>query len=97
MARESPGGGYASWDEALLAVVDETIGYFLDEEGAALEDQTWGSRNTTAIRHPLSYGVPMLSGVLDMPAEQLPGAGSMPRVQSPTFGASECLGRLSGP
>lgn len=85
------GEGYATWDEALLTVVDETIGYFLDEEDAALEEKTWGARNTTAIRHPLSYGVPMLSGVLDMTAEQLPGAGSMPRVQSPTFGASERL------
>ncbi len=85
------GGGHSSWDEALLGVVDTLLDYFLDEPGASLEEKTWGARNTTAIRHPLSYGVPALSGVLDMPAEELPGASSMPRVQSSTFGASERL------
>ncbi len=85
------GGGHSTWNKALLAVVDRTLDYFLDESDSSLDEKTWGARNTTAIRHPLSYGVPALSGLLDMPAEQLPGGSSMPRVQSSTFGASERL------
>jgi penicillin amidase len=41
------------------------------------------------MRHPISRAVPQLAGLLDMPAVELPGDSNMPRVQSPTFGASE--------
>jgi penicillin amidase len=33
--------------------------------------------------------VPMLGPLLDMTTEELPGDSNMPRVQGPTFGASE--------
>ena len=33
--------------------------------------------------------MPLLSGLLDMPATAMPGDWSTPRVQSPVFGASE--------
>ena len=42
-----------------------------------------------AIRHPLSRAVPLLGRWLDMPAVALPGDNHMPRVQAPSFGASE--------
>jgi penicillin amidase len=41
------------------------------------------------IRHALSRAVPMLGPFLDLPPEELPGDSNMPRVQGPTFGASE--------
>ena len=42
------------------------------------------------MRHPLSAALPGFVGrwFLDMPAAGLPGDTRMPRVQSPTFGAS---------
>jgi penicillin amidase len=79
---------YDSWEELLLAEVDHVIDYFT-EDGANLGDHSWGKRNTARIRHPLSSALPILGKWLDMPAEPLPGDSNMPRVQSPTFGASE--------
>jgi penicillin amidase len=87
---------YSSWNQALLEVVDQTIESFGVKEGSELGDQTWGRRNTTRIQHPLSRAIPLLSRWLDMPARQLPGDSNMPRVQSPTAGASERLGVSPG-
>ena len=78
---------FESWDRQLLAAVDAVLDRFAEEEGS-LELRTWGERNTVAIRHPISLAVPLLSRWLDVPGQQLPGAGNMPRVQSPRFGAS---------
>jgi penicillin amidase len=60
-----------------------------DAQGSRLADRTWGERNTTRIQHPLSLAVPALGRWLDVPSHQLPGDQNMPRVQGPTFGASE--------
>ena len=79
---------YQSWDDQLLAAVDTTIDYF-EERYSQLADATWGARNTARIRHPLSQFIPGIGFLLDMPAEPLPGDANMPRVQTPTFGASE--------
>ena len=79
---------YRTWDEALLAAVDATLEYY-GEQGP-LADRTWGERNTTRIRHPLS-GIPFVGRWVDMPPRQLPGDENMPRVQGPGFGASERL------
>ncbi|MGB5815309.1 MAG: penicillin acylase family protein [Thermoanaerobaculia bacterium] len=79
---------YQSWDDQLLAVVDTTIEYY-EERYSHLAEATWGARNTARIRHPLSQFIPGVGFWLDMPAEPLPGDANMPRVQSPTFGASE--------
>ena len=81
---------YKSWDEKLLAAVDQQIGYY-GERGGALADRTWGERNTTRIGHPLSRAVPGAGRWLDVPARPLPGDEDMPRVQGPDFGASERL------
>jgi penicillin amidase len=80
---------HATWEKTLLAAVDATMEYFTNEIGPDPESWTWGNRNTSAIQHPLSRAVPQLSGWLDMPRMPLPGASLMPRVQGPTFGASE--------
>src|SRR5690606_7334966 len=54
-----------------------------------LAERTWGERNTARICHPLADAVPLLGRRLCMPADQLPGDGMMPRVQGPSFGASQ--------
>jgi penicillin amidase len=48
------------------------------------------------MRHPVSEALPVLARFLDMPAEPLPGDWSVPRVQSPGFGASERFGVAPG-
>jgi penicillin amidase len=78
---------YRSWDELFLAAADEVI-QTLTEGGRTLDSRTWGERNTTAIRHPLSRALPGSSRWLDMPALQLPGDQDMPRVQHPAHGAT---------
>jgi penicillin amidase len=82
--------GVESWDDHLLATVDEMLDYFL-EDGESLSARTWGQRNTVAVQHPLSLGVPFLGRWLDMPRLQLPGDNMMPRVQGVSAGASERL------
>jgi penicillin amidase len=41
------------------------------------------------MRHPLSQAIPFVGHWLDMPAQPLSGDSFMPRVQGPSFGASE--------
>jgi len=81
---------FATWDEQLLAAVDELLDEYADDAGeidfAAL---TWGARNTVRVGHPLSLAVPRLARWLDIPPRPLPGDSHMPRVQAPDFGASE--------
>lgn len=81
---------YQSWDEQLLAAVDQTTAFFT-EGGRELASRTWGERNTTAIQHPLSGAVPLAGRWLDVPARQLPGDENMPRFQGSDGGASERL------
>jgi penicillin G amidase len=80
---------YATWD-ALLADAakgtEETL-----TKNQPLSEARWGVRNRAAIRHPLAMAVPALSGVLNMTDYELPGDNHMPRVQSPSGGASERL------
>lgn len=55
-----------------------------------LDQRTWGERNTARICHPLAAALPKhVAPVLCMPAQPLPGDADMPRVQAPSFGASE--------
>ena len=79
---------FASWEalleDAAAQVRDELSGH------GPLEQRTWGERNTAKICHPLAGALPaMLKTALCMPADPLPGGGDMPRVQAPSFGASE--------
>jgi penicillin amidase len=79
---------FPSW-EALLRSSLDAVFVELAKTGPDLASRTWGERNTTLIQHPLSRAVPQLSSWLDMPREPLPGDNHMPRVQSPSAGASE--------
>jgi penicillin amidase len=79
---------YDDWQDALLAAADRVVSDLSATTGP-LADRTWGERNTLQMRHPLSRAMPLLSRWLDMPREVLPGESHMPRVQSPSSGASE--------
>jgi len=79
-------GGAEGWEAWLLARADETLASLT--EAGPLAARTWGERNTTAIRHPLSGAIPGAARFLDMPARQLPGDDHMPRVQHPSYGAT---------
>jgi penicillin amidase len=81
---------YASWDDLLVAAVDDTIAA-IEKSTTPLPQGTWGERNRARIRHPFSGSFPLLGRWLDLPADPLPGDHDMPRVQSPAFGASERL------
>jgi len=76
---------YATWQEQLLASVDEALAAM---PAGRLRDRTWGERNVTRIQHPMSRGVPFIGRWLDMPRQPLPGDTDMPRVQQPSWGAT---------
>ena len=79
---------FSSWDSLLLAAADAVI-TDVDQEGLTLAQATWGRRNTARICHPFGRMLPAwLGSWLNMPADQLPGDVNMPRIQTPTFGAS---------
>ncbi len=80
---------YADWN-ALLADAARQAGTELAEKGADLSRRTWGERNTAAICHPISRALPAFARPwLCMPADALPGDSNLPRVQGPSFGASQ--------
>src|SRR5690606_17692250 len=80
---------YASWDDLLMQSCDAALDE-LPDGGVDLSTCTWGQHNTTKIQHPLSMALPWASPWLDMPNEPLPGdSQNMPRIQSPTKGASQ--------
>ena len=77
-------GWLALFEDAARDVRDSVAG------DGPLAERTWGERNTTAICHPLASAIPLLGKrALCMPAEPLPGDGTVPRVQGPAFGASQ--------
>lgn len=81
--------GYPDWNALLLACAQRAGGK-LDAQPGGLAARNWGERNTAQITHPVSRGLPtFLARFLDMPYEPLPGDSNMPRVQGPSFGASE--------
>lgn len=74
---------FASW-KALLAEAARSV---LDDPDAT---SNWGEQNAAAICHLLVGALPQFArGLLCMPREPLPGDNHMPRVQGPSFGASE--------
>ena len=86
---------FESWEAWLADVATETVRAVpIGCTDIAVCD--WGRVNTASIQHPISEAVPSLSRWLDMPADELPGDWSTPRVQSPTFGASERFGVSPG-
>jgi penicillin G amidase len=94
---------YPSWREFLLAQADETVRSLTTESepGAgvpcpSLDRCTWGSRRPVLVRHPMSGGFPIVGGLLNMEAMELPGDQDMPRVQDGAFGASERFAVVPG-
>lgn len=92
MLREKPAHllspEFSSWDALLVAAADDVVAG-VEKEGGSLARATWGRKNTVRIRHPFSYAMPaLLTGWLNFPFTPLPGDNDMPRVQSPTHGAS---------
>ncbi|MBN8726735.1 MAG: penicillin acylase family protein [Xanthomonadales bacterium] len=82
-------GPHADWDALLLSAA-ERVSARLEAAPGGLAGSTWGSYNTARIRHPLSRALPgPLARWLDMPPDELPGDSNLPRVQGPSFGASE--------
>ena len=80
---------FATWDDVLVAAADDIVAN-LDQQGVPLPRATWGALNTARIRHPFSRTLPAwLTGWLTLPADQLPGDSDLPRVLTPTHGASE--------
>jgi penicillin G amidase len=80
---------YPNWD-ALLLDAARDVNTSLGAKPGGLAARTWGERNTAAICHPLARALPrFLAKDLCMPAQPLPGDHNMPRVQTPSFGASE--------
>jgi penicillin amidase len=80
---------YGTWDDLFLAAADE-VSRSLASDGLKPADATWGRRNTARIEHPFARSLPRWASLwLRMPEEPLPGDSNMPRVQQPSFGASE--------
>jgi len=86
---------FADWDAWLSDVAVRTV-RDLPATCENLADCRWGTINVARIRHPISEAVPILGQFLDMPVEPLPGDWSVPRVQTPGFGASERFGVSPG-
>jgi penicillin amidase len=82
---------YSDWGSLILAMIDATLDQAA-RRGEPLHSYTWGRKNITRIQHPISMTLPILGRLLDldMPATPLPGGRKdMPRIQSPTYGASQ--------
>jgi penicillin amidase len=86
--------GFADWRAFMLDRIDRAIGQLpRPDDGTQLDDARWGERNRAAIEHPFARIVPAwlpwVRHCLGAPRDPLPGDFNMPRVQSPSFGASE--------
>jgi penicillin amidase len=81
---------HGDWDQVVAAAVDTAMARMV-ATGKPEAQWTWGERNRAAITHPLVFAVPQLKRWLATPATSLPGDANLPRVQSPTSGASERL------
>jgi penicillin amidase len=95
LAKERPAHlldpAYSSWEELLLHAADDVLAE-TDRAGVAPDRWTWGDANRLHMHHPFSRFLPgWLAAFLNQPADPLPGATDMPRVQTPDHGASERL------
>lgn len=84
--------GFPNWNAFIVDRIDQTIAA-LTHDGTSLDSARWGTRNRAAIMHPFARmipaSVPVLDTLLAAPHDPLPGDVNMPRVQGPSFGASE--------
>ena len=79
---------YKTWDDLILAMVDQSV-TDLTEGGRALGERTWGESNRAQFLHPLASAIPYLGPRLNMPDDPLPGDVYTPRAQAPRTGPSE--------
>ncbi len=80
---------FTSYDELLAAAARAALDSLPKDR--PLAQNTWGELNRVRLQHPFGKALPFLSRWLDLPARQLPGDDSMPRVQGRAFGASQRL------
>lgn len=79
---------YENWDALLLAAIDSAITR-IEESGPPLDRAAWGDANRARIRHTFASVLPdFLTARLNLPPDPLPGDAHMPRIQSPSYGAS---------
>lgn len=81
---------YESWSELLVGSLDAMLREASSVCGE-LSRCTWGRENMLSMRHPLSSAIPFIARWVDMPSVPMDGDIAMPRVQGPSFGASERL------
>jgi penicillin G amidase len=80
---------FGSWDDAIVKSTDDVI-HDVKRRRLTLPEMTWGRYNTLVVEHPLSQALPAFArGWLGLPRVELPGDYDVPRVQAPSFGASE--------
>jgi penicillin G amidase len=83
---------FADWHAFVLDRIDRSI-ELVTRDGKPLAQARWGDRNRASIAHPFARmipaWIPILDSTLAAPHDPLPGDMHMPRVQSPSFGASE--------
>jgi penicillin amidase len=83
---------YRSWDDFILGQLKRSIQLVQGQQpGVALMGLNWGRLNKVKHTHPFSRALPILSRLLDMPGEALPGCAFCVRAAGPGFGASERL------
>ena len=78
---------FASWDELELFAIKAVVEPLYSD--GTLVDNTWGEANKVIIEHPMARFVGPIKWFMSMPHEPLNGDTHMPRVQTPTHGASE--------
>jgi len=77
---------FKNWDELL----EQSALQVAEQVSDSNKPYRWGERNRAAICHPLAQALPeALKPWLCMPPDPLPGDHNMPRVQTPTHGASQ--------
>ncbi|HNG35929.1 MAG TPA: penicillin acylase family protein [Nitrosomonas sp.] len=81
--------GNANW-EAFLQKCARKVALLMETQSGDDKPWNWGGQNTAQIQHPLSKVLPnFVAWWLNMPKDLLPGDSFMPRIQAPSFGASE--------
>ena len=78
---------FSSWRALQVDALSDVLTPWYED--GTLANDPWGARNILAVSHPLAGALPLLGNWLSMPAEPVDGDTHMPRVQSPSFGASE--------
>lgn len=78
---------FSNWNELEKFAIEAVIAPLYED--ATLSNDTWGEANRVQIKHPLARFVAPIDWWMSMPNQALNGDTHMPRVQTPTHGASE--------